>query len=53
VKLTGSFSSPQYAIDFSGMAASAAKALVETNKEEIKGKVQDQVMDKLKGLLGR
>jgi len=34
-------------------AASAAKALVETNKEEIKGKVQDQVMDKLKGLLGR
>jgi AsmA protein len=25
VKLSGSFSSPQYAIDFSGMAASAAK----------------------------
>ena len=53
VKLTGPFTSPQYKIDFSGMAASAAQAVVESKKEEIKAKVQDQVQDKLKGLFGR
>jgi AsmA protein len=53
VKLTGPFASPQYKIDFSGMAASAAQAVVEGKKEEIKAKVQDQVQDKLKGLFGR
>ena len=53
VKLTGPFSAPQYKIDFSGIAASAAKAIVETKTEEIKAKVQDQVQDKLKGLFGR
>ena len=53
VKLTGPFTSPQYKIDFSGMAASAAQAVVEGKKEEIKAKVQDQVQDKLKGLFGR
>ena len=53
VKLTGPFAAPQYKIDFSGIAASAAKAVVETKKEEIKAKVQDQVQDKLKGLFGR
>ena len=53
VKLTGPFTSPQYKIDFSGMAASAAQAVVEGKKEEIKAKVQEQVQDKLKGLFGR
>jgi AsmA protein len=53
VKLTGSFTAPQYKIDFSGIAASAAKAVVEGKKDEIKAKVQDQVQDKLKGLFGR
>lgn len=53
VKLSGSFTAPQYKIDFSGIAASAAKAVVETRKEEIKAKVQEQVQDKLKGLFGR
>jgi AsmA protein len=53
VKLTGPFTAPQYKIDFSGMAASAAQAVVEGKKEEIKAKVQDQVQDKLKGLFGR
>ena len=53
VKLSGPFTAPQYKIDFSGIAASAAKAVVETKKEEIKAKVQDQVQDKLKGLFGR
>ena len=57
VKLTGPFSAPQYKIDFSGIAAGAAKALVETKKEEVKAKVQDKVQeqlgDKLKGLFGK
>ena len=53
VKLTGPFTAPQYKIDFSGIAASAAKAIVETKTEEIKAKVQDQVQDRLKGLFGR
>ncbi len=53
VKLTGPFSAPQYQIDFSGIAASAAQAVVESKKEEIKAKVQDQLQDKLKGLFGR
>jgi AsmA protein len=53
VKLSGPFAAPQYKIDFSGIAASAAKAVVETKKEEIKTKVQDQLQDKLKGLFGR
>ena len=34
-------------------AASAAQAAIESKKEEIKAKVQDQVKDKLKGLFGR
>ena len=53
VKLSGPFAAPQYKIDFSGMAAGAAKAVVESKKEEIKVKVQEQVQDKLKGLFGR
>jgi len=53
VKLTGSFTAPQYSIDFGGLAAGAAKAVVEKKTEEIKAKVQDQVQDRLKGLFGR
>ena len=53
VRLTGSFDAPQYKIDFSGIAAGAAKAVVEKKTEEIKAKVQDQVKDRLKGLFGR
>jgi AsmA protein len=53
VKLSGPFTAPQYKIDFAGIAAGAAKAVVEGKKEEIKAKVQDQLQDKLKGLFGR
>ncbi len=53
VRLSGPFTAPQYKIDFSGIAAGAAKAVVETKTEEIKTKVQDQLKDKLKGLFGR
>ena len=53
VKLSGTFTAPQYNIDFSGMAAGVAKAVVEKKTEEIKARVQDQVQDRLKGLFGR
>jgi len=53
VRLTGSFTAPQYKIDFGGIAAGAAKAVVESKTEEIKAKAQDQIKDKLKGLFGR
>ena len=53
VRLTGSFDAPQYSIDFSGMAESAAKAVVEKKTEEIKSKVQDKLQDQLKGIFGR
>ena len=51
VRLTGSFTAPQYKIDFSGIAAGAAKAVVEKKAEEIKSRVQEQVGDQLKGQL--
>ena len=53
VKLTGPFTAPQYKIDFSNLAAGAAKAVIESKQEEIKAKVQDQIQDRLKGLFGR
>ena len=51
VRLTGPFTAPQYKIDFSGIAAGAAKAVVEKKTEEIKSRVQEQVGDQLKGQL--
>jgi len=53
VRLTGSFAAPQYKVDFAGIAAGAAKAVVEKKTEEIKAKAQDQLKDRLKGLFGR
>lgn len=53
LRLTGPFASPQYKIDFAGIAAGAARAVVERKTEEIKAKVQDQLKDRLKGLFGR
>jgi AsmA protein len=53
VRLTGSFAAPQYKIDFAGIAAGAAKAVVEKKTEEIKARAQDQIKDRLKGLFGR
>jgi AsmA protein len=53
VRLTGTFAAPQYKIDFAGIAAGAAKAVVEKKTEEIKAKAQEQIQDRLKGLFGR
>jgi AsmA protein len=53
VHLSGSFAAPQYKIDFAGIAAGAAKAVVEKKTEELKARAQDQIKDRLKGLFGR
>lgn len=53
VRLSGTFAAPQYKIDFAGIAAGAAKAVVEKKTEEIKSRVEEQVKDRLKGLFGR
>ena len=53
VRLTGTFAAPQYKIDFAGIAAGAAKAVLEKKTDEIKAKAQDQIKDRLKGLFGR
>ncbi|NEX63786.1 AsmA family protein [Noviherbaspirillum galbum] len=64
VKLSGPFSSIQWHIDFAGLASELARQKVDEKKEEVrsraqkaideqKGKVQEQIQDKLKGLFGR
>ena len=57
VKLTGPFDHIQYKVDYGAAAAELAKSKVgEKVKESLdknKGKVEDQVKDRLKGLLGR
>lgn len=53
VRLTGTFAAPQYKIDFAGIAAGAAKAVLEKKTDEIKARAQDQIKDRLKGLFGR
>ncbi len=53
VKLTGPFTAPQYKIDFSGIAAGAAKAVVEGKTEEIKSeKRRSKCRTSSKGSLG-
>lgn len=67
VKLTGALESPQYAIDFSGMATDFAKRQLQdevlkrvtgrqpaqTGKASQSGKIEDVVKDGIKGIFGR
>lgn len=57
VKLTGSFDAMKYEVDYRGAASELAKSKVgERAKEAIdksRGKVEDKVRDRLKGLIGR
>ena len=57
VKLTGSFDAMKYEVDYRGAASELAKSKVgERAKQAIdknRGKVEDKVRDRLKGLLGR
>ena len=57
VKLTGTFDAMKYEVDYRGAASELAKSKVgERAKEAIdknRGKVEDKVRDRLKGLIGR
>lgn len=64
VRLSGPFTAIGWRIDFAGMASEMAKQRIDEKKEEVKSKaqkaledekakVQDQLRDQLKGLLGR
>ena len=57
VKLSGPFDSMKYEVDYRGAAGELAKSKVgERAKEAIdknRGKVEDKVKDRLKGLFGR
>lgn len=60
VKLTGALDSPQWSIDFAGMATDLAKQQVQeellkraTGQPGAGGNVKDAIKDRLKGILGR
>jgi AsmA protein len=57
VKLSGSFDDLKYQVDVRGMAGQAAKsqvgAKVKEQIEQNRGKLEERIGDKLKGLLGR
>ena len=50
VRLKGPFAGLKYTLDFGAMVSESAKQKIETRKEEIKTKVEEQLKDKLKGL---
>ena len=50
VRLSGPFTDLKYTLDFSAMVSEAAKQKIEAKKEEVKGKMQDQLKEGLKGL---
>jgi AsmA protein len=53
VRLAGPFTAIGYNVDFKGIATELAKKKVDEKKEELKTRAQDQLKDKLKGLLGK
>ena len=50
VRLSGPFTDLKYTLDFGAMASEAAKQKIEAKKEEVKGKLMDQLKGGLKGL---
>ncbi len=50
VRLSGPFTDLKYTLDFGAMVSEAAKQKVEAKKEEMKGKLMDQLKGGLKGL---
>jgi AsmA protein len=53
VKLSGTFTSPQYSIDFGGMAEGVAKAVVEKRRKKSRPKCRTKCRTGLKGYSGR
>ena len=50
VRLSGPFTDLKYTLDFGAMVSEAAKQKIEAKKEEVKGKLRDQLKEGLKGL---
>ncbi|BBJ24244.1 cell envelope biogenesis protein AsmA [Candidatus Nitrotoga sp. AM1P] len=50
VRLSGPFNNLKYTLDFGAMVSDVVKQKIETQKEGIKTKLQDQLQDKLRGL---
>ena len=53
VRLSGPFTSIGYQVDFTGLAENLVRKQLDSRKDEIKGRVEDQLKGKLKGLFGR
>ena len=52
-RLSGPFTSIGYQVDFTGIAEDLVRKQLDSRKVEIKGRVEDQLKGKLKGLFGR
>ena len=50
VRLSGPFTDLKYTLDFGAMVSEAVKQKIEVKKEEVKGKLRDQLKEGLKGL---
>ncbi|MBI3901478.1 MAG: AsmA family protein [Nitrosomonadales bacterium] len=50
VRLSGPFTDLKYTLDFGAMVSEAAKQKIEAKKQEVKGKLMDQLKGGLKGL---
>jgi AsmA protein len=53
VRLSGPFTAIGYKVDFSGIAADLVRKQLDRRKDEIKGKVEEELRGKLKGLFGK
>lgn len=53
VRLSGPFSAVAYQVDFSGVASELVRKQLDSRKDEIKGRVEEQLKGQLKGLFGR
>ncbi len=53
VKLSGPYTAIGWKIDYAGMVSGVAKQKIDEQKEQLKTKVQDQLKERLKGLLGK
>jgi AsmA protein len=51
VRLSGPYTDLKYKIEFGSLISEGAKQKIESKKEELKSKVQEQLQDRLKGLL--
>ena len=53
VRLSGPFSAVAYRVDFTDVATELVRKQLDSRKDEIKGRVEEQIKGQLKGLFGR